>query len=130
MTSKVGSLIQGVGEKYYAGGGALANSNSKTYSYGLELNTGWNPREDYSLNTQENTMVCDNPDATGGHGTTQCNDKMNVRVPRNQINFSGTKYFDNNLSQTLKLKYVGERRDYGNVNQGFKDVILSEYILT
>ena len=126
----------GMGEKYYAGGGnyALANSNSKTYSYGLELNTGWNPREDYSLNfgytrtESYDGTTCDNPDATGGHGTTQCNDKMNVRVPRNQINFSGTKYFDNNLSQTLKLKYVGERRDYGNVNQGFKDVILSEYI--
>ena len=28
---------------------------------------------------------------------------------------------------TLNFKYVGERRDYGNVNQGFEDVILSKY---
>ena len=59
-------------------------NNSKTYSYGLELNTGWDPREDYSLNfgyTRTGSYdgtTCDNPDATGGHGTTQCNDKMNV----------------------------------------------------
>ena len=36
------------------------------------------------------------------------NDEMNVRVPRHQINFSGIKDFNNNLTQTLKLKYVGK----------------------
>ena len=30
---------------------------------------------------------------------------------------------------TIKIKYVGGRRDYGNVNQGFEDVILSKYFL-
>ena len=54
---------------------------------------------------------------------------MNVRVPRNQINLKGTKFIKNNLSQTIKIKYVGERRDYGNVNQSFEDVILSKYFL-
>ena len=51
---------------------------------------------------------------------------MNVRVPRHQINFSGSKILGN-LVQTFKLKYVGERRDYGNINQSFQDVILSDY---
>ena len=69
----------------------------------------------------------DNPDATGGEGSTPCNDEMNVRVPRDQINFSGTKFLNKNLSHTLILKYVGERRDYGNVNNNFEDVVLSKY---
>ena len=45
---------------------------------------------------------------------------MNVRVPRDQINFSGTKLINKNLSHTVNIKYVGERRDYGNTNQGFE----------
>ena len=52
---------------------------------------------------------------------------MNVRVPRHQINFSGVKNLNNNFTQTVKLKYVGERRDYGNTNNSFEDVILSNY---
>ena len=52
---------------------------------------------------------------------------MNVRVPRHQINFSGSNALNNNLIQTIKFKYVGERRDYGNINNSFEDVILSNY---
>ena len=40
-----------------------------------------------------------------------------------------TKIFNKNLSQTVKFKYVGERRDYGNINNKFEDVILSKYVL-
>jgi outer membrane cobalamin receptor len=54
---------------------------------------------------------------------------MNVRIPRHQINLIGTKNINNNLSHTLKLKYVGERRDFGNINNSFKDVILSDYMV-
>ena len=61
-------------------------------------------------------------------GSAACNDEMNVRVPRHQINFSGSNVLNNNLTQTIKLKYVGERRDYGNTNNNFEDVILSNYI--
>ena len=55
-------------------------------------------------------------------------DEMNVRVPRHQINLSGVNPFHNNLTQTINIKYVGERRDYGNVNNSFEDVILSNYL--
>ncbi len=126
----------GMGEKYYSGGGdyALDNSNSKTYSYGLELNADWELSESYmfkfgyTMTESYDGTTCDNPDSTGGQGSSACNDEMNVRVPRDQVNFSGTKIFNEFLSQTLKLKYVGERRDYGNTNQGFEDVILSKYL--
>jgi len=120
----------GIGEKYYSGGGnyALNNTNSKTKSYGLELQTNWEPSDNYILGfgytrtESYDGTTCDNPDGS-------CIDEMNVRVPRHQINLIGTKNINNNLSHTLKLKYVGERRDYGNVNNSFKDVILSDYMV-
>ena len=111
---------------------ALDNSNSSTKSYGLELQADWKPTDTVDLkfgytNTESyDGTTCDNPDSTGGQAH-KCNDEMNVRVPRNQINLSGSKIINRNLSHTLNFKYVGERRDYGNTNQGFEDVILSKY---
>jgi hypothetical protein len=67
-------------------------------------------------------------DATGGPGSAACNDEMNVRVPRHQINLSGINAFNNNLTKQINIKYVGERRDYGNINNSFEDVILSNYL--
>jgi vitamin B12 transporter len=113
----------GVGGTY-----ALDNSNSKTQSYGLELQTNWKPNNDYFLGlgyTRTETYdgtTCDNPDG-------RCNDEMNVRVPRHQINLIGTKNVSNKLSHSLKIKYVGERRDFGNTNNSFSDVILSNYMV-
>ena len=112
----------------------IDNSNSKTESYGLELQTNWKPNDDYALGfgytrtESYDGTTCDNPDSSAGLGSAACIDEMNVRVPRHQINLIGTKIFNNNLSQTLKIKYVGERRDYGNINNNFEDVILSEYL--
>lgn len=118
----------GVGGTY-----ALANSKSKTESYGLEVLSEWEPSKNYSFGlgyTRTETYdgtTCDDPDGSGGPNGAACNDEMNVRVPRHQVNLSGSQTSSNNLKQTIKLKYVGERRDYGNVNNGFKDVILSNY---
>ena len=112
----------------------IDNSNSKTESYGLELQTNWKPNNDYALGfgytrtESYDGTTCDNPDSSAGPGSAACIDEMNVRVPRHQINLIGTKIFNNDLSQTLKIKYVGERRDYGNTNNNFEDVILSEYL--
>ena len=126
----------GVGEKFYAGGGnyALDNSDSSTKSYGFEFQADWKPSEDiglsvgYTKTESHDGTTCDNPDSTGGPGSSPCNDEMNVRVPRDQINLSGTKLVNKDLSHAVNIKYVGERRDYGNINQGFEDVILSKYI--
>ena len=112
----------------------IDNSNSKTESYGLEFQTNWKLNNDYALvlgytrTESYDGTTCDNPDSSAGPGSAACIDEMNVRVPRHQINLIGTKIFNNNLSQTLKIKYVGERRDYGNTNNNFEDVILSEYL--
>jgi vitamin B12 transporter len=134
-----GWASHGGGRRYsYDGEGGqyvLDNSNSKTESFGLELQTNWKPNDDYAFGfgyTRTETYdgtTCDNPDSSAGPGTAACNDEMNVRVPRHQANLIGTKIFNSNLSQTLKLKYVGERRDYGNTNNNFEDVILSHYVI-
>ena len=113
----------------------IDNSNSKTESYGLELQTNWKPNDNYAFGfgytrtESYDGTTCDNPDSTAGPASAACNDEMNVRVPRHQINLIGTKIFNSKLSQTLKLKYVGERRDYGNTNNNFEDVILSNYVV-
>jgi vitamin B12 transporter len=120
----------GVGEKYYAGGGnyALNNTKSKTESYGLELQTNWEPTDNYFLGfgytrtESYDGTTCDDPNGS-------CIDEMNVRIPRHQINLIGTKNIKDNLSHTIKLKYVSERRDFGNINNNFKDVILSDYMV-
>ena len=127
-----GWASHGGGRTYtYAGEGnqyVLDNSNSKTESYGLELQSNWKPNEDYAFGlgytrTQSyDGTTCDDPGSS-------CNDEMNVRVPKHQLNLIGTKFFNKNLSQTFKLKYVGERRDYGNTNNGFTDVTLSNYVV-
>ena len=117
------------------GSWALDNSNSKTESYGLELQTNWKPNDNYFLGfgytrtESYDGTTCDDPDSTGGPGSSACIDDMTVRVPRDQINLIGTKFFNKDLSQTLKIKYVGERRDLGNSKNNFEDVILSNYLV-
>lgn len=49
-----------------------------------------------------------------------------VRVPKNAFNFSITRT-DKNLSNKIIFNYISKRRDYGNVNNQFEDVILKEY---
>ncbi len=115
------------------GSWALDNSNSKTESYGLEFQTDWKPNDNYSLGfgytrtESYDGTTCDDPDSTGGPGSASCIDEMNVRVPRDQINLIGSKILDNGLKQSVRFKYVGERRDLGNTNNNFEDVILSKY---
>ena len=64
---------------------------------------------------------CDDP-------ATVCLDDMPERVPRHSINASIDKKFKNNINTSLLIKYASERRDYGNGNNGYNDVLLSEYI--
>ena len=114
---------------------ALKNTDAKTKSYGLELQTDWKPSDDYIFNlgyTRTESYdgpTCDDPDAAQGVQGGACLDNMTVRVPRHQINLQGTKIFSNNLSSSLRVKAVGERRDYGSQNNQFMDVTLSRYFV-
>ena len=50
-----------------------------------------------------------------------------MNVSSKTSNSFNKQIFFNNLKHTVKLKYVDERRDYGNTNNNFEDVILSNY---
>ena len=104
------------------------NTSATNYSKGIELTSNWKPRNDINLNfgytftKSYDGSTCSNPNDT-------CNDEMNVRVPRNAFSTSIVKNFNDNFTSTAQFKYVGERRDYGVSDNGFKQVILSEYSL-
>ena len=104
------------------------NTSATNYSRGLELSSNWEPTEDLSINfgytftKSYDGSTCSNPDDS-------CNDQMNVRVPKNVISSTIVKKFKNNFTTATQFKYVGERRDYGGSDNGFKQIILDNYSL-
>ena len=104
------------------------NTSAINYSRGWEFTSDWEPMSDLKVNlsfTRTKSFdgsTCSNP-------ADSCNDEMNVRVPRNALSSSITKSFVNGLTATAHYKYVGERRDYGGSDNGFKQVILDDYSL-
>jgi vitamin B12 transporter len=103
----------------------IANSNGKIKSKGIETSTKF--KLDKSLFLKLNyTFIdaydgedCDDPDSS-------CIDNMPVRVPRHALSGSLTKKI-NNSSISIYGKYNSDRRDYGNSNNNFKQVILGSY---
>lgn len=102
------------------------NTSATNYSKGFEISSNWKPRKDLSINLgytftdSYDGSTCSNPNDT-------CNDEMNVRIPKNAFNSSIRKKFNNDLIFSLQYRYVGERRDYGGSDNGFKQVILDDY---
>ena len=112
------------------GGWTVKNSAGKIKSKGVELSTLWKPKSsfnigfDYNYNETYDGADCDNPDK----GTNECIDPAMVRVPRHSLTSSINHKINNNLKNSLLIKYRGETRDYGNTNNGFADVILDDHI--
>ena len=106
------------------------NANGKIKSKGVELATLWKPMNNfniglnYNYNDTYDGADCDNPDV----GSTECIDSAMVRVPRHEITSSINYKTKHNLNNKFTVKYSGERRDYGNTNNGFADIILDDYI--
>ena len=104
------------------------NTSAINYSRGLELSSKWDPNEDLSINfggtytKSHDGSTCSNPNDA-------CIDQMNVRVPKYAFSTSVVKNINDFLIGTLQYKYVGERRDYGGSDNGFKQVILDDYSL-
>ena len=104
------------------------NTSAINYSRGLELSSKWNPNEDLSINfggtytKSYDGSTCSNPNDA-------CIDEMNVRVPKYAFGASVVKNINDFWIITLQYKYVGERRDYGGSDNGFKQVILNDYSL-
>ena len=103
----------------------IDNSSGKVKSKGLELfgnlNTSLidNIKLGYTYTDAYDGEDCDDPDSS-------CIDEMPVRVPRHYINADIIKKFGT-ITTNLKTKFTSETRDYGNVNNGFTQVILDNY---
>ena len=103
----------------------IENSSGKVKSKGLEffgsLETSLIDKITlgYALTDAHDGEDCDDPDGS-------CIDEMPVRVPRHSINTNFSKKFGL-LATNLKGRFQSETRDYGNINNGFAEVILGSH---
>ena len=114
------------------------NASGTNESEGIEFSTNWKPEDvinigfNYTFTDSFDSASCENPDRTKTlecfHEGTQV-DQAKVRVPKHAFNASINYDASKNLKHSLLVKYSGERRDVGNGNNGYADVILKEYIL-
>ena len=114
------------------------NAHATNESEGIEFSTNWTPNNitniifNYTFTDSFDSASCENPDRTKTlecfHEGTQV-DQAKVRVPKHAFNSSIYYNASKNLKHSLLVKYLGERREFGNVNNGWTDVILKEYIL-
>jgi vitamin B12 transporter len=104
------------------------NTNATNYSRGLELSSNWKPMKDLKFNFGY-TFTRSYDGSTCSNSGDSCNIEMNVRVPKHAFSSSVVRNFSENFSGTAQFKYVGERRDYGGSDNGFKQVILNQYSL-
>ena len=116
---------------------AIKNTFAQIESKGIELSTLWEPKGNFNLSLNYNyNESYDGADCEDPHKNVTwdnkpinlCIDSQMVRVPRHEVT-SGLGYkFNKNLNNKIFVKYSGERRDYGNTNNSFYDVILDDYI--
>ena len=113
-------------------GYSIENSSGKITSKGVEFSSNFNPTKNliYNLNYSYTKAYdgedCDDPDRSS---STCALSSYPVRIPKHQINASVKNVFNNILTSKLNFKHTSSRRDYGNANNGFKDVILKDYIV-
>jgi outer membrane receptor for ferrienterochelin and colicin len=117
------------------------NGSGKNKSKGIELATSWNDNKklnigfNYTYTKTYSGMDCDKP-KKDAYGLTSCIDLDNgsidyamVRVPLHAFSSKIDYQFNKNLNSSLSLTYKGRTRDYGTINQSFRDQILDEYFL-
>ena len=108
----------------------IKNSKAKIKSKGIELYSKWRPIKNLNLKLNYNFSDtydgadCDDPDVGSG----KCIDESMVRVPRHSSSLELIMK-NKKITNSIITKYLGETRDYGNVNNNFNDVILDDYIV-
>ena len=112
----------------------MRNENGVNTSEGIELTANWQPKDkkiginlDYTFTDSYDSNNCD-------VSATTCNIRgsklatAKVRVPRHAILTKISHNVIPNLQNSLSIKFVDEVRDLGNTNNGFKDVVLEDYL--
>ena len=117
------------------------NATGINTSEGIELSGNWRPVNKkislnfgYTFTDSYDAATCD-PDEKAAYTDNECRDigsKMQsakVRVPRHTIQSKINYSISPILKSSLKGKYVGETRDFGNTNNSWTDVILTDYFI-
>ncbi len=117
------------------------NATGVNTSEGIELNGNWKPVNkkislnfSYTFTDSYDAATCD-PDEKAAYADNECRDigskvqTAKVRVPRHAIQSRINYNISPNLKSSLKGKYVGETRDFGNANNDYTDVILTNYFV-
>ena len=117
------------------------NATGVNTSEGIELSGSWRPVNKkislnfgYTFTDSYDAATCD-PDEKAAYADSECRDigskvqSAKVRVPRHAIQSKLNYNIGSNLKSSLKGKYVGEARDFGNANNSYTDVILTDYFV-
>ena len=94
--------------------------------YNKNFNVGFNYTytDTYDANTCNNDII----DFRGCNLNSSKLGSAKVRVPINAFNLNISHKFKQNLKNSIKIKFVDEVRDFGDINNNFKDVILEDYL--
>ena len=117
------------------------NATGINTSEGIELSGNWRPVNKkislnfgYTFTDSYDAATCD-PDEKAAYTDNECRDigskiqSAKVRVPRHAIQSKINYSISPILKSSLKGKYVGETRDFGNTNNSWTDVILTDYFI-
>ena len=117
------------------------NTTGVNTSEGIELSGNWKPVNKkislnlgYTFTNSYDAATCD-PDEKAAYADSECRDigskvqSAKVRVPRHAIKSKINYNISPILKSSLKGKYVGETRDFGNANNSYTDVILTDYFV-
>ena len=117
------------------------NATGVNTSEGIELSSSWKPVNKkislnfgYTFTDSYDAASCD-PDEKAAYADNECREigskvqSAKVRVPRHSLQSKINYNISANLKSSLKGKYVGEARDFGNANNNWTDVILTDYFV-
>lgn len=111
----------------------INNTNGVNTSEGLEFSLEYRPIEKFDINffyTFNNTYDANtcNPEVTNSCNLTSNKiGNAKVRTPRNAASTKMTYYASPEIENSMIIKYVDERRDFGNSNNSFQDVVLDDF---
>ena len=123
--------------------GAWVNRNGtgRNTSEGIEVGGNWKPLDSklsldfgYTFTDSYDANTCD-ADELASYADNECRGKSSkldtakVRVPRHTIQSRVNYILNSNLQSSLNGKYIGETRDFGNINDSWTDQILTDYLV-
>lgn len=106
----------------------IENSSGKIKTKGIDIFASSKFRNDifanisYTYTHAYDGEDCDNPDLICSVSS------YPVRVPKHSMKFELENKLDKR-NHLIQLKYVSSRRDYGNANNSFRDVLLDDYYI-